>query len=92
MYEQLFVISQFDLLNFGCPHCGCANGEVFVSWNSVSLWCCDDCAKEIAVVKDNLEEVLQVQIRNTDIQDLIGKHPYRDIAVPKLRPYTLLLN
>lgn len=95
MYEQLYVINQFDLLKFGCPHCGCVEGVRFLSFGTCFIWGCEDCAEEIAVVKEKLDEVLQIKIRNTDIRNLIGRHPYRncsDIVVPRLQPFTMPSN
>jgi hypothetical protein len=75
--NQLYVISQNDLLQFGCPHCGCVDGGMFITWQSVSLWCCDDCAKEIVIVKKSIFEIFEMKIQDTDVLDYIGKHPYK---------------
>jgi hypothetical protein len=75
--NQLYVISQTDLLHFGCPHCGCVDGGMFLTWRNVSLWCCDNCAKEIAIVKKSIIEIFEMKIRDTNVLDYIGKHPYK---------------
>lgn len=72
---QLFVISELDLLSFGCPHCGCIEGGIYLSWGSCSLWGCECCNHECAVVENSVQDI-QIEIRDTDVHDLIGKHPY----------------
>lgn len=75
--NELLVISQQELLQFGCPHCGCSQGGAFLSIGTCSLWCCEICAQESAIVEVSIAEILQMRVRNTDIKDLIGHHPYR---------------
>lgn len=94
--EQLIVINQLDLLAFGCPNCGCIKGGTFLSFGSWSLWGCETCAAEIAVVEKSICELSDIEIRDTDIRDLIGKHPYSDkrefddrIVISRLPPLSL---
>jgi hypothetical protein len=75
---KLYVISQFDLAEFGCPHCGSTEGGAFLSYGTCSLWGCEQCASECAVVEGTVKEIFQIKVRDTDIQDLIGNHPYKD--------------
>ena len=74
---ELLVISNFDLTKFGCPHCGSMEGGAFVINGSCSIWHCSECAEDCAVVGNFVEEVSQFTLRNTDIKDLIGNHPYQ---------------
>lgn len=75
---ELLVISNFDLIKFGCPHCGSIEGGTFITNGTCTIWHCQDCQQDCAVVGKSIEEVNQFVIRDTDIRDLIGKHPYQD--------------
>jgi hypothetical protein len=76
--DTLLVISNFDLTKFGCPHCGSVEGGIFIVNGTCFIWSCDNCTEECAVVGKSVDEMSQFTIRNTDIKDLIGNHPYRD--------------
>lgn len=74
--DQLFVISQTELVRFGCPHCGGKDGGEYLSFGTCCIWGCEDCKCECAVVESSVKEVFRIEVRNTDVQDLIGNHPY----------------
>lgn len=80
--SELIVINQLDLLAFGCPHCGCIKGGAFLSLGTCSLWSCETCAAECAVVEESICEMSEIKIRDTDICDLIGRHPYETKSKP----------
>jgi len=87
----LLVINQLDLLAFGCPSCGCVEGGTFLSFDTWSLWGCESCASECAVVEESVNEMSKIQIRDTDIRDLIGHHPYdghREFDLPWLSAHS----
>ena len=86
----LFVISSFDLTKFGCPHCGSINGSVLLINGTCFIWNCDDCAEECAVVGKSVDKMSQFVIRNTDIKDLIGQHPYQEDY--KINTFALRVN
>lgn len=73
---QLYVISQVDLNKFGCPYCGCGEGGVFLSFGTCSLWGCEACGYDSAVVKHSISEVFQIKFRYTSVRDFVGKHPH----------------
>jgi hypothetical protein len=78
METQLYVINQFDLRHYGCPYCGCEEGGVFLSFGTCSLWGCEACGYDSAVVEHSIKEVFQIQFRHTRVRDYVGKHPYKD--------------
>ena len=75
---DLLVISNFDLAKFGCPHCGSADGGTFIINGTCSIWICADCCEDCAVVGKSVEEIYQFTLRDTDVKDLIGNHPYQE--------------
>jgi hypothetical protein len=76
--ETLLVISHLDLANYGCPHCGSSEGSAFFNNGSCSIYCCEHCCSDCLLVGSSVIEVEQFTLRNTDIRNLIGRHPYRN--------------
>lgn len=76
METQLYVINQFDLKSFGCPYCGSEEGGVYLSFGTCSLWGCEACGYDSAVVKESINEVFEIKLRQTNVRDCVGKHPY----------------
>ena len=89
--ETLLVISNFDLTKFGCPHCGSLEGGIFLENGTCSIWSCGNCAEDSAVVGKSIEEISQFTLRNTDIKDLIGNHPYQN-GDCQINSYALRMN
>lgn len=79
--KQLIVITRADLSLFGCPHCSSKHGSKLISLLDVYVWACDSCEEESAIVKSKLTEIFTMELRNTDVRDLIGKHPFRDDSI-----------
>jgi len=75
----LLVISNFDLTKFGCPYCGSLEGCVFIINGTCYIWSCESCIKDCVVVGKSITEVAQFTLRNTDVKDLIGNHPYQNV-------------
>jgi len=73
---ELIVVSKEELTRFGCPHCGGATEDDFLSFGSCSIICCDACGHQCATVKNSCDELVSVR-SGTDIQNLIGQHPYK---------------
>lgn len=73
----LLVISNFDLTRFGCPHCNSREGGALIVSGSCTLWVCAHCGESTLVVGNSIKEVQQFTLRNTEIKNLIGKHPYQ---------------
>lgn len=89
---ELLVISNFDLMKFGCPYCGSLEGWVFIANGTCSIWSCCDCADDCLVVENDIEEIYQFTLRDTDIKDLIRNHPYQDDCGCQINSYTLRMN
>jgi hypothetical protein len=85
--DQLVVISKLDLSNFGCPYCGSVKGGIFIINGTCSIWGCEDCAFECAIVLASINEVNQFDIRNTKIVDYVGNHPRRIKSGTYRSPY-----
>jgi hypothetical protein len=73
----LLVISNFDLMKFGCPHCGSFEGGIFIVSGTCSIWNCSVCLESCVVVGKYIKEV-SLTLRDTDLKDLIGNHPYKN--------------
>lgn len=76
---DFFVISNFDLVKFGCPYCGSLDGSTFIINGTCSIWGCHSCNKECAIVGRDLKEVHQFNIIDTKLVDFIGNHPFQTI-------------
>jgi hypothetical protein len=72
--ESICAISESEMLEYGCPHCGSVKVDTFLTMNSFGVCYCDTCGKEF-VTANSVEELQEVPIRNTDITNLIGRHP-----------------
>lgn len=59
---------------------------------SCSIWSCRNCTKDSIVVGKSIEEVYQFTLRNTNIKDLIGNHPYQDSYNCQINSYALRMN
>lgn len=79
--NQLVVITQLDLSLFGCPHCSSGRGSRLITFSKCFLWACDFCEEESAIVQKKLAELMTIDIKNTEVQDLIGKHPFKDVSI-----------
>jgi len=79
--KQLIVITRADLSLFGCPHCSSKKGSKLISLLDFYVWACDSCEEESAIVKSKLAEVFTIELINTEVHDLIGKHPFRDDSI-----------
>lgn len=79
--NQLIVITQTDLFSYGCPYCSSGQGSRLITISNCFLWACDSCEEESAIVQKNLAEFLTIDVRNTEIKDLVGKHPFKDASV-----------
>lgn len=79
--NQLVVITQSDLSTFGCPYCSSGRGSRLITISNCFLWACDSCEEETAIVQKTLAELLTIDVRNTEIKDLVGKHPFKDASV-----------
>lgn len=79
--NQLVVITKTDLSLFGCPHCSSRDGSKLISLMDFYIWACDSCEGESAVVKSKLAEIFTMDLKNTDLVDLVGKHPFRDSSI-----------
>jgi ribosomal protein L37AE/L43A len=77
MNHHLYVISREDLSQFGCPHCGCVEGVKYISYNTTFIWACESCRTDTAVVTSSINEINEIRVRNTNIHDIIGNHPYK---------------
>jgi ribosomal protein L37AE/L43A len=86
---EILVISNFDLAKFGCPYCGSLEGDTFITNGSCSIWNCECCIKNCAVVGKSIKEVL-FAICDTDITDLIGNHPYQNDC--QINSFSLRMN
>lgn len=86
---ELLVISNFDLIKFGCPYCGSLEGDIFIVNGSCSIWNCDNCIEIFAVVGKSVSEI-RFNITNTDIRDLIGNHPYQNNC--EINSFSLKMN
>jgi len=89
--DHLLVISNFDLTKFGCPHCGSPYGGEFIINGTCSIWICSSCNEDFAVVGKSVDEISQFTLRDTDIKNLIGNHPYMENDC-KINSYALKLN
>lgn len=76
METQLYVINHFDLKKYGCPYCGCEEGGVFLSFGTCSLWGCEACGYDSAIVQESINEVFKIQFRYTSVRDFVGNHPH----------------
>jgi hypothetical protein len=47
--DKIYLIRYEELLNYGCPNCGCCNGHDFFSMKTMSLWVCETCNREALV-------------------------------------------
>lgn len=92
MKTELLAISNFDLVKFGCPYCGSMDGHEFISNGTCSIWNCDHCQNDSVIVGNSVKEVQQFTIRNTDIKDLIGHHPFEDADGCTINSFSAKLN
>jgi ribosomal protein L37AE/L43A len=91
MEALLLVISNFDLSRYGCPYCGALGGSIFIINGTCSIWSCSNCDNDCCVVGKSVEEVSQFTIRNTDIKDLIGNHPFQEESY-QINSFALRMN
>lgn len=61
MSEKKYIaISQEDFDQYGCPYCGCKihndKNSNLVPWMNTSDFCCSQCTKRSAILKEGLTE------------------------------------
>lgn len=74
--KEVIAVSQNEMGQFGCPHCGYRSGSTYIQTGGTSLWLCGGCKRKTVILAAG---VTKSSIGIGDFYPELQSHPRRGI-------------